>query len=226
MAVTTVRGGQVKDGSIQRVDVDVSTVGQALITKALGGTYLTDSATGADAGTGDVTLDLDAAQCTGTGKVVRDAGATLDPANITGTNTNDNAAAGAVGEIVSSALASTSAVSYTNAQTKNLTSISLTAGDWEVGGIISWACSSFPTGGFYAIAQITSTTGVITDDGEQSYAAGAVTAGPGNIFMSCQLPDRRVSLASTTTIYLVGRAPGFASGTCSAWGYIEARRVR
>jgi hypothetical protein len=56
MAVTVVRGAQVKDGTIQRVDVDVTTVGQSLIRKALGGTGISLVSTGADAGTGDVTF--------------------------------------------------------------------------------------------------------------------------------------------------------------------------
>lgn len=56
MAATVVRGAQVKDGSIGRVDCDVSTVGQAVLVKAIQGTGITLSSTGADAGTGDVTI--------------------------------------------------------------------------------------------------------------------------------------------------------------------------
>lgn len=56
MAATVVRGGQVKDGSIQRVDLDVTTVGQSVIAKAIGGKQISLSATGGDAGTGDVTI--------------------------------------------------------------------------------------------------------------------------------------------------------------------------
>ena len=56
MPLTQVRGGQVQDGSIQRVDLDVSTVGQAVIRKLLAGAGLSLASDGADAGTGDVTL--------------------------------------------------------------------------------------------------------------------------------------------------------------------------
>jgi hypothetical protein len=56
MALTQVRGGQVQDGSIQRVDLDVSTVGQAVIRKLITGTGLSQSYDGADSGTGDVTV--------------------------------------------------------------------------------------------------------------------------------------------------------------------------
>jgi hypothetical protein len=57
---TNLRGGQVKDGNIQRVDLDIATVGQAVILKLLLGNGLTlVSSTGADAGTGDVTIKVD-----------------------------------------------------------------------------------------------------------------------------------------------------------------------
>ena len=58
MAGVQLSGKQVKDGSIQRVDIDVVTTGSALITKVVGSARVTLSSTGVDAGTGDVTLDL------------------------------------------------------------------------------------------------------------------------------------------------------------------------
>ena len=56
MPLTQVRGGQVQDGSIQRVDLDVSTVGQAVIRKLIMGAGLSETHDGADTGTGDVTV--------------------------------------------------------------------------------------------------------------------------------------------------------------------------
>ena len=56
MAITVVRGGQVKDASIQRVDLDTSTVGQAVIAKLVQGFGIQLTSTGGDAGTGDVTV--------------------------------------------------------------------------------------------------------------------------------------------------------------------------
>jgi len=57
MAATNVRGGQVLDGSIQRADLDATTVGGAVIRKIIQGTNITISSTGADSGTGDVTIN-------------------------------------------------------------------------------------------------------------------------------------------------------------------------
>jgi len=59
MPATAIRGGQIKDGSIQRVDVDVTTPGQSLIRKALQGAGMALTSDGADSGTGDVTMALD-----------------------------------------------------------------------------------------------------------------------------------------------------------------------
>lgn len=56
MAATLFGGSQVKDGAIQRVDLDVTTAGQAVIRKAIAGLGITLTSTGVDAGTGDVTI--------------------------------------------------------------------------------------------------------------------------------------------------------------------------
>jgi hypothetical protein len=58
MAVTVIRGTQVHSGTIQRVDLDTSTVGQAVVAKLIQGTNVTLSSTGGDAGTGDVTVSV------------------------------------------------------------------------------------------------------------------------------------------------------------------------
>jgi hypothetical protein len=56
MAITTIRGRQVLDGTIQRADLDTTTVGQAVVAKLVQGTNVSLSSTGGDAGTGDVTI--------------------------------------------------------------------------------------------------------------------------------------------------------------------------
>jgi hypothetical protein len=58
MPPTVIRGKQVLDGSIQRADLDTSTVGQAVVAKLVQGTNVTLSSTGADSGTGDVTISV------------------------------------------------------------------------------------------------------------------------------------------------------------------------
>lgn len=56
MAVTNVRGRQLKDDDITRADLNVTTAGSAVIRKVIAGTNITITSTGVDAGTGDVTI--------------------------------------------------------------------------------------------------------------------------------------------------------------------------
>jgi hypothetical protein len=58
MAQTVIRGTQILNNTVQRQDLDTSTVGQALVTKIVQGTNVTLSSTGADSGTGDVTINV------------------------------------------------------------------------------------------------------------------------------------------------------------------------
>jgi hypothetical protein len=55
---------------------------------------------------------------------------------IVGTTTNDSATAGYVGEYVEGVLAAGSATALTTATPQTLVSISLTAGDWDVTGMV------------------------------------------------------------------------------------------
>jgi hypothetical protein len=55
---TQTRGRQIKDDDVGREDINVTTSGRALVTKVLAGTNIGISYTGADVGTGDVTVGL------------------------------------------------------------------------------------------------------------------------------------------------------------------------
>jgi hypothetical protein len=65
MAQTMVRGTQVLDHTIQRDDLDTTTVGNAVAAKIIQGTGINLSSTGADAGTGDVTVSSPVSTNTG-----------------------------------------------------------------------------------------------------------------------------------------------------------------
>lgn len=134
-----------------------------------------------------------------------------------GTTTNDNAAAGVVGEYVQSTF---SAVALTTNTVTNLTSISLTAGDWDVYGNALIGASAVAL--FEAVAGINTVSATFG-----TYYAQILTASGGALAqtISQTMPPQRLSLASTTTVYAVGRAQ-FASGTAAATGILLARRVR
>lgn len=143
---------------------------------------------------------------------------------IKGTNTNDDAAAGYVGEAITSTIATGSAVSLTTGVTANVTSISLTAGDWDVSGVV--LMNSGGTTNVTRVSAGTSSTSATADitKGYYSHIHSGYVPGGGQ-FRAMPLNTSRFSLSATTTIYLVALAE-FTVSTCTAYGTILARRVR
>jgi hypothetical protein len=135
---------------------------------------------------------------------------------IKGTATNDNAQAGSVGEYAS---ATGTSVTLTSGASANLTSISLTAGDWEVSG---WAVVSGGTTTTFAQVGLSATSASF-DAAAGRYIGINASVTSGGVSLAT-LPNR-FSLSATTTIYLVGQAQ-WTGGTDSATGFIRARRVR
>lgn len=57
MAQTTIRSAQILDTTVGRDDLNTATSGQAVVVKIIAGTNITLGSTGANAGTGDVTIN-------------------------------------------------------------------------------------------------------------------------------------------------------------------------
>ncbi|UPJ31010.1 hypothetical protein [Bradyrhizobium sp. CW1] len=141
---------------------------------------------------------------------------------VTGTTTNDNATAGNIGEYIESVVASGSAVALTSATPKNVTSISLTAGDWDISAAVVY----FPA----ATTSMTASGGSVstvsdTLDGTYIQFDRYAAFVPANPLGGFAIPRRRASLSGTTTFYLVAQAT-FTVSTLGAYGLINARRVR
>lgn len=142
-----------------------------------------------------------------------------------GTKTNDNATAGLVGEYIESNVLLASAISLTAATPANVTSISLTAGDWDVSAIVRIHANNASTSFTQAVASISSTSATLDTTNQANITSAAVVPGNGINYCALGVPAARISLASTTTIYLVARAT-FTVSTAQAYGLISARRVR
>lgn len=141
---------------------------------------------------------------------------------IIGTTTNNNASAGIVGEIISSVISSGSAISLTNLVNFDLTSISLSAGDWDVYGNINYNFSG--TVGYGIFCWVNTTSATLPD----SSLYNGINFNVGNVLTSrngLNAPFTRISIAGPTTVYLSGQG-AFVSGTCEACGAIYARRIR
>ncbi len=179
------------------------------------------------------------ADITGTdGQILRVSGTALGfgkvkTSQITGTATNDTATAGDIGETLSISRVLSNQLGLTSNTAANVcttTSITLTAGDWDVRAFGHLNLAGTTTSSDFQLAvSLTSatlpagdTTGVPTG-GEvivrdnANIATGSLT--------SLVRPSFRVSVSGSTSIYLVAKCI-FSVSTASISGFLEARRMR
>lgn len=147
----------------------------------------------------------------------------LTSADISGVTGNSTAAAGMVGEEISSVVAVGSAVSLTTATVANVTSISLTAGDWQVDGVVDFHPGAITTSTYFQQGVSTTSATLGAQDTYSSDPLAIVTGGA--IDFASPVPLVRLHLSGTTTVYLVAKA-GFAISTMTAYGTIHATRLR
>lgn len=145
---------------------------------------------------------------------------------IKGVTSGNNGSTGFVGELISSVVTAASPVSVTTTATaQNVTSISLTAGDWDLSANIGYTTGT-TTNLVNAIGWMSSTSATLPalelTNSIQNAAAGLVY---GAVSFGFQVPFLRISISSTTTIYLSGQA-SFTVSTLSFFGGIYARRRR
>jgi hypothetical protein len=144
---------------------------------------------------------------------------------IRGTAAADAAAAGFVGESVPGTVSTFTNVGAGGTFT-DLTSISLTAGDWDVAGFIGYSSN----GGTWSGGQIgisttsgNSTAGLTLGLNRFQFGHASSSATPTDANLS--IPSYRISLAATTTVYLKQRVD-YSAGTPQTIGSLTARRVR
>jgi hypothetical protein len=143
---------------------------------------------------------------------------------IQGTTTNNNAQAGSVGEFISATVTSGAAVALTTGVLASVTTISLTAGDWDVRGTVGFQLGTSTS--------ITAMLGGVSSTGSlPNPASGGVFAqyqaavAPGSVNPAYSTGPTRISLAATTTVSLLAQAIFTVAGL-AAFGFIGARRVR
>jgi hypothetical protein len=142
---------------------------------------------------------------------------------IKGTAAADNAVAGNLGEQL--ATSQTTPVSLTTNVTANVATLALTPGDWVVAGVIIFSPAQGPT----ALAAAVSNTSAALPTAAQICAGNGnmtqyrLTFGNG-VTQTMQTGPTRVNVSAPATVYLA--AQGTFNSTCTATGYISARRVR
>lgn len=147
--------------------------------------------------------------------------------HILGTTTNDNATVGSYGEYISSSVAAQAV--GTTAQYSDVCSISLTAGDWDVTGMVDVERNGGTFSAVTLFAGISTTsgnsgTGLVTGNTLSGIGLGAANLTFSGITQT--IPAVRMSLSATTTVYLKGYVDAYSAGTPQHYGRISARRVR
>ena len=145
-------------------------------------------------------------------------------ARVTGITDGTTAAPGFVGQVISSSIASGSAVALTTNTNTNVTSISLTAGDWDC-----WAnLDTYPAGSTVesfltgAISQTSATFPANPNGGAIISHPASSLAGVG---YSGPIGTSVENVSTTATIYLV-IASQFITSTNAAGGFLGCRRRR
>ena len=141
----------------------------------------------------------------------------------TGVTNGSDAVAGDIGEFMS-ATVDWPGASISNNVPANVTSLALTAGDWDVRGEVWFRLGAGPTGNCEAAISPASAS---LPDGLVWVGARAThnflhTANSPQVLA---LSPCRFSLSAAATVYLVALS-GFSGGSNAAFGRIEARRIR
>lgn len=146
------------------------------------------------------------------------------------TKTNDDAAAGEIGEVKTATVATASSVSLSSGTAKDVTTLDLTPGDWDVWGQVdrNWSgtTATIVSTGISLTADTMPTqpggSGIGTDPLQTDTATfGTTLTG----IKSQRCGPVRVSISVATTLHLVAKDT-FSAGTVTAFGTITARRVR
>ena len=144
---------------------------------------------------------------------------------IIGTTTNNNAAAGSVGQLISSVVTAASGITFTTNVAANVTSISLTAGDWDVIGNVTFIPVLTTTRVYITDGWISLTSATLPDQSLYASLPYVNTGFVSSTYIGFNVPSLRVSISGTTTVYL-SILGAFDTSTLKACGGIYARRVR
>lgn len=138
--------------------------------------------------------------------------------NCSATVNGTYASAGHIGEYLSN---QTTVVSLTNGIAANITTLSLTPGDWDVEGIVQFN----PAGTTVLFGQAASvSTASATVGAFGSLVSINLSAGTTGVGSALTLPKTRVNVSVATTVYAVATG-SFTTSTCTASAFLRARRA-
>jgi hypothetical protein len=146
--------------------------------------------------------------------------------NLKGVTDGSDAAPGTIGEVISGS--NFAGVGLTTNVAMNVTTITLTPGDWTVGGVVIFTPVS--TGPNSVIAALSQTAATLPSDNDVATGKGIMqqiwaSSMPSGKTQTTPTSLIRVSTSTSKSVYLVALAT-FGGGTVTVTGYISARRVR
>jgi hypothetical protein len=139
-----------------------------------------------------------------------------------GVQDGSSAAPGQIGEFVLANLTAATMIAIGNAVARDLTTITLTAGDWDVAGAVYFQATS--SAGTDDLRGWINTMPAAQPAGDTGGLAISSTSS-GGLVNFVAIPPLRMNLTQSTTVYLSASAD-YGSGTMQVKGYIRARRMR
>ena len=143
---------------------------------------------------------------------------------LTGTTTDNSADPGSIGEVIESTVYQASAVSLTTNTFVNVTSITLTPGDWDIYGSAMFSFGATTNMTDYQ-ASVSTVSATVSDIYRFAIKYGTGIVPGAGTQLGNSIPTNRVSILSNTTYYLVAWGV-FTVSTLKAYGRIWARRAR
>lgn len=146
--------------------------------------------------------------------------------DILGSSDGNTSPTGYVGEVETATRDEDSSISVSNNTYTDITSTSLTKGNWLISGCIGYICTSVSSADFNSQAGMSIVSGNVNPNfilGLNSSAYHVTTGGTDLGTVSVIVPPFPYSITSTTTFYLKGWAT--FSGSLNAYGGIVAIRL-
>lgn len=160
---------------------------------------------------------------TGSGGIVLATSPTITTPTETGKTSGSCSASGNVGQCLSSNVPSGSAVSLTTGTAANVTSLSLTAGNWIAAGNVCFAPAGTTTSNFNMawLSQTSATLPTAPNAGAEVIQSAAIVASNGTFCLPTG--STFLTLSSSATLYMSAFS-NFATSTMTAYGYVFAIR--
>lgn len=161
---------------------------------------------------------------TGSGNLVFSNTPTLTTPNIVGVADASSATAGSVGELITNEVTFASRFSITTGTAATITTISLTAGDWDVSGVAGFETSGGGVASEYHVEISTTAPPTIVTAPNAGGTVGIHITCIANQGQAFGVGPRQVNVSGTTTVYL--KCVSTFTNAQTTYGYLRARRIR